>query len=287
MLNGYVHYKKWQNNDIVNAATAKQMGLVEGVDYKKSAYMNVFGEKPNLLTSSGVEKANAFEIAKSRGNIQKQIDKLDKETNALIKSKINEMTKHQTRGENLLKGTGYPNGNSTPTSSTPSYKSGKTSYTTNNNGSTSQSNPVEDAQRKYLTAIKGYQKQLEDEQIDEEEFREKKREALVNMYNSLVNLYAEGNESAKSASDEVLRQLRQHYAEDFNREKQEYEKEQTDLQNSLKSGKIDDTDFDAEMAKILEKHVPNFEKYAEKIGGEAQEFLKGIKTIAEYFNVNL
>ena len=283
MLNGYVHYKKWQNTDIVSDATAKQMGLVEGVDYKKGG-MNWKGEKHNLLTPAGVEKANAFEIAKSRGNIQKQIDKLDSDTNAQIKSKINEMTKHQTKGENLLKGTGYPiNGNSTPTS-TPRYNSyrGNTPST-----STNQTNPVEEAQRKYLTTIKGYKKQLEDEQIDEEEFREKKREALVNMYNSLVNLYAEGNESAKSASDEVLRQLHQHYTEDFNREKQEYEKEQTDLQNSLKSGKIDDTDFDAAMAKILEKHVPNFEKYAEKIGGEAQEFLKGIKTVAEYFNINV
>lgn len=285
MLSGNVKYKKWQNTDIVSAATAKQMGLVEGVDYKKGG-MNWKGEKHNLLTPAGVEKANAFEIAKSRKNWQKDLDKLDRDTRAEIQSEINEMTKHQTKGENLLNGTGY-NLNGTTSSSTPSYKSGKTSYTPNNNGSTSQNNPVEEAQRKYLTTIKGYQKQLEDEQIDEEEFREKKRDALVNLYNSLVNLYAEGNESAKSASDDVLRQLRQHYSEDFNREKQEYEKEQTDLQNSLKSGKIDDTDFDAAMAKILEKHIPNFEKYAEKIGGEAQEFLKGIKKVAEYFNVNV
>lgn len=285
MLNGYVHYKKWQNTDIVSADAAKKMGLIEGVDYKKGG-MNWQGEKHNLLTPAGVEKANAFEIAKSRGNIQKQIDNLDRETNALIKSKINEMTKHQTKGENLLKGTGYNLNGSTPTStsSTPKYNSyhGTTSST-----STTQNNPVEEAQRKYLTTIKGYQKQLEDEQIDETEFREKKREAFVNLYNSLVNLYAEGNESAKSASDDVLRQLHQHYSEDFNKEKQNYEKEQTDLQNSLKAGKIDDTDFDAAMAKVLEKHIPNFEKYAEKIGGEAIEFLKGIKKVAEYFNVNV
>lgn len=285
MLSGNVHYKKWQNTDIVSAATAKQMGLIEGVDYKKGG-MNWQGEKHNLLTPAGVTKANAYEVAKSRKNFQKDLDKLDRDTRAEIQSEINEMTKHQTIGENLLKGTGYNLNGSTPTStsSTPKYNSynGTTSYT-----STTQNNPVEEAQRKYLTAIKGYKKQLEDEQIDETEFREKKREALSNLYNSLVNLYAEGNEIAKSASDDVLRQLHKHYTDDFNREKQEYEKEQTDLQNSLKSGKIDDTDFDAAMAKILEKHVPNFEKYAEKIGGEAQEFLKGIKTVAEYFNVNV
>lgn len=286
MESGNVHYKKWQNTDIVSAATAKQMGLIEGVDYKKGG-MNWKGEKHNLLTPAGVAKANAYEVAKSRKNFQKNLDNLDNEYQRKFEDLYNKSKKSEENAKNLLKGTGYPlNGNSTPTStsSTPRYNSyrGNTPST-----STNQTNPVEDAERNYITTLKGYQKQLEDEQIDETEFREKKREALVNMYNSLTKLYAEGNESAKSASDEVLRQLHQHYTEDFNREKQEYEKEQTDLQNSLKSGKIDDTDFDAAMAKILEKHVPNFEKYAEKIGGEAQEFLKGIKTVAEYFNVNV
>lgn len=286
MLNGYVHYKKWQNTDIVSDATAKQMGLVEGVDYKKGG-MNWKGEKHNLLTPAGVTKANAFEIAKSRGNIQKQIDNLDRETNALIKSKINEMTKHQTKGENLLKGTGYPlNGNNTPTStsSTPRYNSynGTTSTT-----SSTKNNPVEDAQRKYLTTIKGLQKQLEDEQIDETEFREKKREALVNMYNSLVNLYAEGNEGAGVAITDVLQKIRQHDIEDFQKTKQDYEKEINELQKDLKNGEIDDTEFDSEMKDILENYVGDFEWFAEKIGGEAQDFLKGIKKVAEYFNVKV
>lgn len=286
MESGNVHYKKWQNTDIVSAATAKQMGLIEGVDYKKGG-MNWKGEKHNLLTPAGVEKANAFEISKSRKNWQKNIDNLDNEYQRKFEDLYNKSKKSEENAKNLLKGTGYPlNGNSTQTStsSTPRYNSYRGTTSTS---STTQNNPIEDVQRKYLTTIKGYQKQLEDEQIDEEEFREKKREALSNLYNSLVNLYAEGNEIAKSASYDVLSQLRQHYTEDFNREKQEYEKEQTDLQNSLKSGKIDDTDFDAAMAKILEKHVPNFEKYAEKIGGEAQDFLKGIKKIAEYFNVKV
>lgn len=285
MLNGYVHYKKWQNTDIVSDATAKQMGLVEGVDYKKGG-MNWQGEKHNLLTPAGVEKANSFEIAKSRGNIQKQIDNLDRETNALIKSKINEMTKHQTKGENLLKGTGYPNGNNTPTStsSTPRYNSyhGNTSTS-----SSTKNNPVEDAQRKFLTTVKGYQKQLEDEQIDEEEFREKKREAFVNLYNSLVNLYAEGNDGASVSITDVLQKIRQHDIEDFQKTKQEYEKEINELKKDLKNGEIDDTEFDSEMKDILENYVGDFEWFAEKIGGEAQDFLKGIKKIAEYFNVKV
>lgn len=285
MLNGYVHYKKWQNTDIVSDATAKQMGLIEGVDYKKGG-MNWQGEKHNLLTPAGVEKANAFEIAKSRGNNQKQIDKLDRDTNALIKSKINEMTKHQTIGENLLKGTGYNLNGSTPTStsSTPKYNSynGTTSYT-----STTQNNPVEEAQRKYLTAIKGYKKQLEDEQIDEEEFREKKREELVNMYNSLVNLYAEGNEGAGVAITDVLQKIRQHDTEDFKAEQKDYQDEVKDLEKSLLDGEISDADFDATMKDILSDYVDNFKWYAEKLGGEAKEFFDGISILAKNFDVKV
>ena len=285
MLSGNVHYKKWQNTDIVSAATAKQMGLIEGVDYKKGG-MNWQWERHNLLTSSGVEKANAFEIAKSRKNFQKDLDKLDRDTRAEIQSEINEMTKHQTIGETLLKGTGY-NLNGTTSSSTPSYKSGKTSYTPNNNGSTSQNNPVEEAEKKYATTIKGYQKQLEDEQIDEEEFREKKRDAFVNLYNSLVNLYAEGNEGAGVSITDVLQKIRQHDIEDFQKTKQDYEKEINELQKDFKNGEIDDKEFDSEMKDILENYVGDFEWFAEKIGGEAQDFLKGIKKVAEYFNVKV
>lgn len=285
MLSGNVHYKKWQNTDIVSAATAKQMGLIEGVDYKKGG-MNWKWEKHNLLTSSGVEKANAFEIAKSRKNFQKDLDKLDRDTRAEIQSEINEMTKHQTIGETLLKGTGY-NLNGTTSSSTPSYKSGKTSYTPNNNGSTSQNNPVEEAEKKYATTIKGYQKQLEDEQIDEEEFREKKRDAFVNLYNSLVNLYAEGNEGAGVSITDVLQKIRQHDIEDFQKTKQDYEKEINELQKDFKNGEIDDKEFYSEMKDNLENYVGDFEWFAEKIGGEAQDFLKGIKKVAEYFNVKV
>ena len=281
MLSGNVKYKKWQNTDIVNDENIKQMGLVEGIDYKKGG-MNWKGEKHNLLTPSGVAKANAFEITKSRKNWQKNLDKLDRDTRAEIQSEIKEMTKHQTLGDNLLKGTGY---NNTPTtSSTPKYNSHH--GTTSTTSSTTQSNPVAEAQQKFLATIKGYQKQLEDEQIDEEEFREKKRDAFVNLYNNLVNLYAEGNDDAGVAITDVLHQIHQHDIEDFKKEKKDYEDEINDLQKSLKEGEIDDADFDAGMKDILEDYVGDFEWFAEKIGGEEQEFLKGIKTIAEYFNVN-
>ena len=284
MQSGNIKYKKWQNTDIVSAATAKQMGLVEGVDYKKGG-MNWKGEKHNLLTPAGVAKANAFEIAKSRGNQQKALDNLDKSYQQKVNNYFNEAQKHQTKGENLLKGTGY---NNTPTTTSSTARYNYNSYRGNTPSSTStQNNPVEDAQRKYLTTVKGYQRQLEDEQIDEEEFREKKRDAMVNLYNSLVNLYAEGNESAGVAITDVLQKIRQHDTEDFKAEQKDYQDEVKELEKSYLDGEIDEAEFDATMKDILSDYVENFKWYAEKLGGEAKEFFDGISILTKHFNIKV
>lgn len=286
MESGNVHYKKWENTDIVSDATAKQMGLVEGVDYKKGG-MNWKGEKHNLLTPAGVTKANAYEIAKSRKNFQKNLDNLDKEYQRKFEDLYNKSKKSEENAKNLLKGTGYPlNGNNTPTStsSTPRYNSYRG---TTPSSSTTQNNPVEDVQRKFLTTVKGYQKQLEDEQIDEEEFREKKREAFVNLYNSLVNLYADGNEGAGVAITDVLNKIRQHDTEDFKAEQKDYQDEVKDLEKSLLDGEISDADFDATMKDILSDYIDNFKWYAEKLGGEAKEFFDGISILAKNFDVKV
>lgn len=285
MESGTVHYKKWENTDIVSAETAKKMGLIEGVDYKKGG-MNWKGEKHNLLTPAGVTKANAFEIAKSRKNFQKNLDNLDKEYQRKFEDLYNKSKKSEENAKNLVKGTGYPLDGSTPTStsSTPRYRTynGTTSTT-----STTQSNPVEDAQRKFLTTVKGYQKQLEDEQIDETEFREKKREAFVNLYNSLVNLYAEGNEGAGVAITDVLHKIRQHDTEDFKAEQKDYQDEVKDLEKSYLDGEIDESEFDATMKDILSDYIDNFKWYAEKLGGEAKKFFDGISILAKNFDVKV
>lgn len=285
MESGNVHYKKWENTDIVSDATAKQMGLVEGVDYKKGG-MNWKGEKHNLLTPAGVAKANAYEIAKSLKNRQKNLDNVDKEYNRKFQDLYNKSKKSEENAENLLKGTGYPLNGSTPTStsSTPKYNSYRG---TTPSSSTTQNNPVEDVQRKFLTTVKGYQKQLEDEQINEEEFREKKREAFVNLYNSLVNLYAEGNEGAGVAITDVLNKIRQHDTEDFKAEQKDYQDEVKDLEKSLLDGEISDADFDATMKDILSDYIDNFKWYAEKLGGEAKEFFDGISILAKNFDVKV
>ena len=55
MTSGQVHYRKWEQGDVVSDEKAKELGLVEGVDYKKGG-MNWRGERLNLLEASGVAR---------------------------------------------------------------------------------------------------------------------------------------------------------------------------------------------------------------------------------------
>lgn len=123
MTSGQVHYRKWKQGDVVSEDKAKELGLVEGVDYRKGG-MNWRGEKLNLLEASGVARANSFEIAKSRKGSQNAVNALDKGIQARVSGLVDEMQKHQNTAKSL-----YPtlpsNNNTTTGGGTYRTHSGK------------------------------------------------------------------------------------------------------------------------------------------------------------------
>ena len=100
LTSGTVKYKKWEQGDVVSDEKAKELGLVEGVDYKKGG-MNWQFEKLNLLEASGVAKANAYEIAKSLKGRQDSVNALDKGVNARVSGLVNEMQKHRNNANSI------------------------------------------------------------------------------------------------------------------------------------------------------------------------------------------
>lgn len=100
MTSGQVHYREWKQGDVVSEDKAKELGLVEGVDYRKGG-MNWRGEKLNLLEASGVARANSFEIAKSRKGFQDSLNALDKGIQARVSGLVDEMQKHQNKAKSL------------------------------------------------------------------------------------------------------------------------------------------------------------------------------------------
>ena len=120
LTSGTVKYKKWEQGDVVSDEKAKELGLVEGVDYKKGG-MNWQFEKLNLLEASGVAKANAYEIAKSLKGRQDSVNALDKGVNARVSGLVNEMQKHRNNANAL-----YP---TIPSNNTTTGGGGRTNRT--------------------------------------------------------------------------------------------------------------------------------------------------------------
>lgn len=155
MTSGMVHYKKWKQGDVVSEDKAKELGLVEGVDYKKGG-MNWKGEKLNLLEASGVARANSFEIAKSRKGFQNAVDALDKGIQARVSGLVDEMQKHQNKANSLYPT--LPSNNNTTT--------GGGTYRTHGGKSTGGGGDKADTRTEYQKRIDTLKQQIEKAKTD-------------------------------------------------------------------------------------------------------------------------
>lgn len=155
LTSGMVHYKKWKQGDVVSEDKAKELGLVEGVDYKKGG-MNWKGEKLNLLEASGVARANSFEIAKSRKGFQNAVDALDKGIQARVSELVDEMQKHQNKANSLYPT--LPSNNNTTT--------GGGTYRTHGGKSTGGGGDKADTRTEYQKRIDTLKQQIEKAKTD-------------------------------------------------------------------------------------------------------------------------
>lgn len=151
MTSGQVHYRKWEQGDVVSEDKAKELGLVEGVDYRKGG-MNWRGEKLNLLEAPGVARANSFEIAKSRKGLQNAVDALDKGIQARVSGLVDEMQKHQNKAKSLYPT--LPSNNNTTTG-------GGGTYRTRSGKSTGGGNDKADTRTEYQKQIDTLKQQIE------------------------------------------------------------------------------------------------------------------------------
>ena len=154
LTSGTVKYKKWEQGDVVSDEKAKELGLVEGVDYKKGG-MNWQFEKLNLLEASGVAKANAYEIAKSRKGVQDSVNALDKGVNARVSGLVNEMQKHRNNA-NALYPT-IPSNNNTTTGGGRTNRTHSGKYTGGGND-----NDTRSEYQKYIDEINAKIKEAQD-----------------------------------------------------------------------------------------------------------------------------
>ena len=143
--------KPWKEGDIVTEADIKNMGLVEGVHYKKTG-MGWNFKKFNTLTAAGMEKADKYEYYKSlnanRKAIKDNYDSMVEDTTYMA----NQMKAANARANKIFNN-GKPNDTPSGSSSGRRTSSSRSNRNTSS-GSTNNKNEVKDPVEEIYTVWK-------------------------------------------------------------------------------------------------------------------------------------
>ena len=110
--------RKWKSGDVVSEDKIKELGLVEGVDYKKTG-MGWDFKKLNTLTDAGMAKANSKEYVKASKANTKAIEENTRNYNKRVNYMVSRMQQAQNTADDI-----FSNLN-------PSYKSNSSSNASN------------------------------------------------------------------------------------------------------------------------------------------------------------
>ena len=110
--------RKWKSGDVVSEDKIKELGLVEGVDYKKTG-MGWDFKKLNTLTDAGTAKANNKELVKASKANTKAIEENTRNYNKRVNYMVSRMQQAQNTADDIF------------TDLNPSYKSSSSSNASN------------------------------------------------------------------------------------------------------------------------------------------------------------
>ena len=119
--------RKWKSGDVVSEDKIKELGLVEGVDYKKTG-MGWDFKKLNTLTDAGTAKANNKELVKASKANTKAIEDNTRNYNKRVNYMVSRMQQAQNTADDIF------------SDLNPSYKSNSSSNASNSGRSYSRTN---------------------------------------------------------------------------------------------------------------------------------------------------
>ena len=283
LTSGKVHYREWEQGDVVSEDKVKELGLVEGVDYRKGG-MNWRGEKLNLLEAPGVERANSFEYAKSRKGIQNAVDALDKGIQARVSGMVNEMQKHQNKAKSL-----YPKIPSNNNTTTGGGRTGGRNRTSGTN-KTTPVNTVETPSEKLQKAIneadnkvKFLQLQLDNNIINQEQYNSKYLEVqktLLSAYEQNAQATGKISEAYKKKLDTVNKLIQEEEKNEYNNLNENISAEYTKLAQDRNKGLISETEYQDKLLDLNETYASALKDYVDKF----PEAKKALETIVKESN---
>lgn len=283
MTSGKVHYRTWEQGDVVSDEKVKELGLVEGVDYRKGG-MNWRGEKLNLLEAPGVARANSFEIAKSRKGVQNAVDALDKGIQARVSGLLDEIQKHQNNAKSL-----YPKIPSNNNTTTGGGRTGGRNRTSGTNKTTTV-NTVETPSEKLQEAIneadnkvKFLQLQLDNNIINQEQYNSKYLEVqktLLSAYEQNAQATGKISEGYKKQLDTVNKLIQEEEKNKYNNLKENISAEYTKLAQDRNKGLISETEYQDKLLDLNETYASALKDYVDKF----PEAKKALETIVKESN---
>ena len=287
LTSGKVHYREWKQGDVVSEDKVKELGLVEGVDYKKGG-MNWRGEKLNLLEAPGVARANSFEIAKSRKGVQKAVDALDKGIQARVSGMVVEMQKHQDNAKALYPK--LPSNNNTTTGGGRTGGRNRTSGTNKTTTVNTVETPSEQLQKAINEAdnkVKFLQLQLDNNIINQEQYNSK----YLEVQKTLLSAYEQNAQATGKISEGYKKQLDLVNTEINKLEQQEERKNYTNLDENISAeytklaqdrnkGLISETEYQNKLLDLYETYASALKEYVDTI----PEAEKALETIVKESN---
>ena len=283
MTSGQVHYRKWEQGDVVSEDKAKELGLVEGVDYRKGG-MNWRGEKLNLLEASGVARANSFEIAKSRKGVQNAVDALDKGIQARVNGLVVDMQKHQDNAKSLYPK--IPSNNNTTTGGGRTGGRNRTSGTNKTTTVDTVETPSEKLQEAINAAdnkVKFLQLQLDNNIINQEQYNSKYLEVqktLLSAYEQNAQATGKISEAYKKQLDTVNKLIQEEEKNKYNNLKENISAEYTKLAQDRNKGLISETEYQDKLLDLNETYASALKDYVDKF----PEAKKALETIVKESN---
>ena len=282
LTSGKVHYREWEQGDVVSEDKVKELRLIEGVDYKKGG-MNWRGERLNLLEAPGVSRANQAEFAKSRKGIQNAVDALDKGIQARVSGMVVEMQKHQKKAKSL-----YPKLPSNNNTTTGGGRTGGRNRTSGTNKTTTV-NTVETPSEKLQKAIneadnkvKFLQLQLDNNIINQEQYNSK----YLEVQKTLLSAYEQNAQATGKISEGYKKQLDLVNTATNKLEQYEERKNYTNLDENISAeytklaqdrnkGLISETEYQDKLLDLNETYASALKEYVDTIPA-AKEALETI-----------
>ena len=283
LTSGTVKYKKWEQGDVVSDEKAKELGLVEGVDYRKGG-MNWRGEKLNLLEAPGVARANSFEIAKSRKGLQNAVDALDKGVQARVSGLLGESQKHQNNAKALYPK--LPSNNNTTTGGGRTGGRNRTSGTNKTTTVNTVETPSEQLQKAINEAdnkVKFLQLQLDNNIINQEQYNSKYLEVqktLLSAYEQNAQATGKISEAYKKQLDTVNKLIQEEEKNKYNNLNENISAEYTKLAQDRNKGLISETEYQDKLLDLNETYASALQDYVDKF----PEAKKALETIVKESN---